>query len=106
MRSDDVDYCVPENNDESMDRLPMLNLSSGYVTRALDKLPKQGAKFPWQVKMSVFSDYKAIKMSSLRDEALRFGRLATDRNAKATSNGLSTVDLGESAEKVPAAVEG
>lgn len=26
---------------------PLLNLSSGYVQRALDKLPRQGTQSPW-----------------------------------------------------------
>ncbi|HEX5205673.1 MAG TPA: NAD(P)/FAD-dependent oxidoreductase [Actinoplanes sp.] len=35
---------------------PLLDLSSGYVQRALDKFPRQGAKDPWLVRQNYLSD--------------------------------------------------
>ena len=41
--------CVPHNVDPSIEQLPVLDFSSGYVQRALATLPKQGSKQPWRL---------------------------------------------------------
>ena len=50
--------------------LPFMNLTSGYVQRAVDRLPKQGAKPPWRMNQNYAKDV----------ELLRFGRI-DDRGA-------------------------
>ncbi|KZZ36589.1 NAD(P)/FAD-dependent oxidoreductase, partial [Oleiphilus sp. HI0086] len=47
-------------------------LKSGYVLRALDRLPGQGESFPWCNKDFYFKDIFAIKHSKLDDGVLRF----------------------------------
>jgi monooxygenase len=67
--------CVPVNRDPSIDRSPLLGLSSGYVTRAEDRFPKQGSRFPWQMHQSYLADYRVMKRSGLTDDgALVFSR--------------------------------
>lgn len=74
MHEKGLDYAVPEATGDAGEHKPLLGLASGYVQRSIDRLPKQGAKFPWQVHQSYFKDYRLIKMRSVEDEGLRFGR--------------------------------
>lgn len=50
----------------------LVELKSGYVMRAGDRIPKQGASFPWRNKDLYFKDLFAIKHSALNDHVLRF----------------------------------
>lgn len=86
MHSHEYDYCVAVDDDRVTERLPLLGLTSGYIQRAVDLLPKQGNLFPWQVHQSYFKDYRAIKMSPLEDEAMHFGKArSTGRKPRSRS---------------------
>lgn len=50
----------------------IVDLKSGYVLRALHRLPGQGTEFPWCNKDLYFKDIFAIKHSKLADDVLRF----------------------------------
>jgi len=67
-----LQQCAPINSDASVTAQPLLGLTSGYITRAADRFPRQGSKFPWQVHQSYLRDYRALKMSDIRDEAMVF----------------------------------
>jgi cation diffusion facilitator CzcD-associated flavoprotein CzcO len=67
-----LQQCTPINRDASVTAEPLLGLTSGYVTRAADRFPKQGSKFPWQVHQSYLRDYRSLKMSGIEDEAMVF----------------------------------
>ena len=45
--------------------LPMLDLSSGYVTRALDRLPKQGTKSPWRLRQNYVLDLLSARLGNV-----------------------------------------
>jgi cation diffusion facilitator CzcD-associated flavoprotein CzcO len=64
--------CTPVNSDPSIERQPLLCLTSGYVTRSADRFPKQGSKFPWQVHQSYLKDYRALKVKGIHDDAMVF----------------------------------
>ncbi|HKK74499.1 MAG TPA: NAD(P)/FAD-dependent oxidoreductase [Saprospiraceae bacterium] len=49
-----------------------LNLSSGYIQRAKDTLPKQGAHRPWRVYQSYLVDMLATRFGSVADRWLKF----------------------------------
>ncbi len=49
-----------------------LNLSSGYVKRAIDRMPKQGSKAPWQGNQSYLSDVTEVRWGSITDNDLHF----------------------------------
>lgn len=67
--------CVAENRDPSIERSPLLGLTSGYVTRAQDQFPQQGSRFPWQMHQSYLADYRVMKRSGLADDGvLAFSR--------------------------------
>jgi cation diffusion facilitator CzcD-associated flavoprotein CzcO len=68
--------CTPTNIDGKVTAAPLLGLSSGYITRAADHFPKQGSRFPWQVKQSYLSDYRAMKLKPIQDDAMVFSNPA------------------------------
>ncbi|OYY90983.1 MAG: FAD-containing monooxygenase EthA [Sphingomonas sp. 28-66-16] len=47
---------------------PFLDFSSGYVTRAMERFPKQGNKQPWQVHQNYLKDLTALRFGSVDDE--------------------------------------
>jgi cation diffusion facilitator CzcD-associated flavoprotein CzcO len=49
-----------------------LNLSSGYITRAENDLPKQGSKRPWRVYQNYLIDMLTTRFGPIRDQALKF----------------------------------
>ncbi len=58
--------------DESVAERPFMDLSSGYVRRALPHLPKQGDRAPWQLRQNYLVDTRTIRRGVLDDGALQF----------------------------------
>ncbi|WP_201549037.1 flavin-containing monooxygenase [Psychrobacter sp. Pi2-1] len=52
----------------------MGSLSSGYVRRGKDELPKQGDRYPWFVTNNYLSDRIMLKYRKIKDDWLRFSR--------------------------------
>ena len=52
----------------------MGSLSSGYVRRAKDRLPKQGDRYPWYVTNNYLSDRIMLKYRNIKDDWLTFSR--------------------------------
>jgi cation diffusion facilitator CzcD-associated flavoprotein CzcO len=63
---------VPENTDPTVEEAPFSDLNSGYVLRALDRLPKQGSKEPWKLRQNYVLDLRSIRRGPLVDGAMRF----------------------------------
>jgi monooxygenase len=70
MRATGTRQVTPVNADAAVSPAPLLGLSSGYITRAADRFPKQGSRFPWQVKQSYLADYRALKLKPVVDDVL------------------------------------
>jgi cation diffusion facilitator CzcD-associated flavoprotein CzcO len=66
--------CRPVVEDPDMAPEPWLSFSSGYVQRALDRLPKQGREIPWKVHQNYALDLLAFRYGKLGDRAMRFSR--------------------------------
>lgn len=101
MREHGHDFAVPEAMEDAGEHKPLLGLASGYVQRSIDRLPKQGSKFPWQVHQSYFKDYRLIKMRSVEDEGIRFGRSTvadqgSDRSSEPRDEDSDKVSVGAS----------
>ena len=58
---------------------PFVDFSSGYFTRARDRLPKQGARPPWRLHQNYARDVLALRYGALTDEAMEFTRAAPVR---------------------------
>jgi monooxygenase len=68
------DYCVPVNDDPSVEPLPFIDFSSGYVLRSINEFPKQGSKTPWRLYQNYALDIVSLRHSKLEDGALEFRR--------------------------------
>ncbi len=64
--------CTPRIDDPAMARLPWVDFSSGYIQRAIDKMPKQGAKSPWRLRQNYALDLIGLRFGSVRDKAMVF----------------------------------
>jgi cation diffusion facilitator CzcD-associated flavoprotein CzcO len=64
--------CCPRRNDPSVKELPLLDFSSGYVQRSIDKLPKQGSAAPWRLYQNYALDMMVLRYARLHDRAMEF----------------------------------
>ncbi len=63
---------TPYLNDSTVEDLPLLDLSSGYVLRAMDRFPRQGSKLPWRLYQNYVFDMLMIRFGGIKDDALEF----------------------------------
>lgn len=59
---------------DSDDLEPIIDLKSGYVLRAVDRLPKQGPSAPWRLHQNYPRDVLLMRHGRLTDEGVRFSR--------------------------------
>jgi monooxygenase len=64
--------CAPEANDPSLEEEPFIDLTAGYVLRAIENFPKQGSKAPWRLHQNYALDIVNFKRGELEDGAMRF----------------------------------
>lgn len=70
---------VPEITDPTVEEAPLLDFTSGYVLRSLDKFPKQGSKEPWKLRQNYVLDLRTIRRGQIDDGAMQFSRPALRR---------------------------
>jgi cation diffusion facilitator CzcD-associated flavoprotein CzcO len=58
--------------DSAVPEIPFLNFTSGYIQRAADVLPKQGATKPWRLNQNYAFDMAALKFGKLEDGVMKF----------------------------------
>jgi cation diffusion facilitator CzcD-associated flavoprotein CzcO len=81
----DLQACTPVAPDTD-ERIPLIDLDSGYVRRSLDQLPKQGPAAPWRLYQNYPRDVLMLRYRSVRDKGVRFSR----RPARATADAVTT----------------
>lgn len=64
---------VPADPGPDVEARPFVDLTSGYVKRALDQLPKSGSKLPWRLKQNYFVDLRLIRNGKV-DDGLVFSK--------------------------------
>jgi cation diffusion facilitator CzcD-associated flavoprotein CzcO len=64
--------CRPARPATAMQEEPVVNLTSGYVRRALDTLPRQGSRKPWRTYQNYVRDLVNFRLSRLNDGTMRF----------------------------------
>ena len=64
--------CMPHNVDPSITELPWLDFSSGYVQRAVAKMPKQGSKRPWRLYQNYALDIVSLRFGKVDDGVMRY----------------------------------
>ncbi len=63
--------CTPQPPDPALPTEPIIDLKSGYVTRSLAELPRQGASAPWRLHQNYVKDVRLMKRGPL-DDAMEF----------------------------------
>jgi monooxygenase len=65
---------TPLEPDASMAREPIIDLTSGYVLRSIDSLPKQGTEVPWRLHQNYARDIRMLRRGDIEDGAISFSR--------------------------------
>jgi cation diffusion facilitator CzcD-associated flavoprotein CzcO len=66
-------WCAPRRNDPTVKEEPILDFSSGYVRRSIDRFPRQGSVAPWRVHQNYARDVLAFRRAPLEDGVMEFG---------------------------------
>jgi monooxygenase len=72
--------CTPRR-DPSVSDEPMIDFSSSYVLRAIDRFPRQGSRPPWRLHQNYARDLVALRHGAIEDEALEFSSTASPAGA-------------------------
>lgn len=75
MKARGLRQATPRVGDAELTPAPFLDFSSGYVTRAMEKFPKQGSKSPWRVHQNYARDLLALRYGSV-DDGMEFSNPA------------------------------
>ncbi|WP_180164668.1 NAD(P)/FAD-dependent oxidoreductase [Acinetobacter sp. YH12049] len=67
---------------ELLEDTVMGSLTSGYIARAADVMPKQGKHAPWKVSNNYLADRKELKHASFEDGVLKFEKKSDQLAAK------------------------
>jgi cation diffusion facilitator CzcD-associated flavoprotein CzcO len=78
--------CVPEA-DPSVTEQPLLDFTSGYVQRSLDRFPKQGSREPWKLRQNYALDIRMIRRGPIEDGAMQFFPRAARRDGSSPARG-------------------
>ncbi len=71
--------------------MPFLDLSSGYVKRGLDELPRQGRRAPWRMHHNYLKDSYVMRRSAVDDAGMTFGRSSSSAETAAGAPELKSV---------------
>ena len=74
MDKEGFDEVIPVNDDPTMAKKSFIDLTSGYIARVKDQLPKQGTKGAWKLHQNYFRDWISLRASSIRAKELQYGR--------------------------------
>ena len=72
---------TPRQTDPTVTEAPWLDFSSGYVQRAIDKLPRQGSKRPWKLYQNYALDLITLRYGAVDDGTMEFKRRAVKKAA-------------------------
>lgn len=73
---------VGDESVKSKDSLMGSNLTSGYIKRADEIMPRQGLSEPWTARASYYADRDALKKASFKDGILKFEKSKTKQAVK------------------------
>ncbi|RNL72402.1 NAD(P)/FAD-dependent oxidoreductase [Streptomyces sp. I6] len=76
--------------DPDMPSRPMMRLTSGYVQRSVDRMPRQGTAAPWLMSTDFRTDRKLLLESPVTDSALHFSSPAVRAHAPETGHSKET----------------
>jgi cation diffusion facilitator CzcD-associated flavoprotein CzcO len=76
MARHNLQYCMPRNDDPTVQEQPWVDFSSGYIQRTRHLFPKQGNKAPWKLYQNYARDILLLRHGRLEDGVMRFARAA------------------------------
>jgi monooxygenase len=76
MQARGFDQVTPTRPDPSTPLRPLIDLTSGYVQRAVDQLPKQADRAPWRLHQSYLRDVRLFRGGEVEDDGVVFSRSA------------------------------
>jgi cation diffusion facilitator CzcD-associated flavoprotein CzcO len=79
---------TPQPPHASLPTEPIIDLKSGYVTRSLHELPRQGATAPWRLHQNYVKDVRLLKRGPLEDAMVFSGYEHRSRRRQAEASGL------------------
>jgi len=68
--------CTPRLWNHAIAEEPMLGLTSGYMQRARDTMPRQGPRNPWKMHQNYLRDVWSLRFSPVNDGTMEFTRRA------------------------------
>lgn len=68
------DEVIPVNHDPGMAKRSFIDLTSGYISRVKDQLPKQGTKGAWKLHQNYFRDWLSLRASRITAKELQYGK--------------------------------
>jgi monooxygenase len=75
MKARGLRQATPRITGAPLEPTPFLDFSSGYVTRAMEKFPKQGSRKPWKLYQNYAKDLITLKYGSV-DDGMEFSNPA------------------------------
>lgn len=66
--------CTPRLQDHLIAEEPMMGLTSGYMQRARDTMPRQSARKPWKMHQNYLRDLLSLRFNMMNDGTLEFTR--------------------------------
>lgn len=63
---------TPRLQNDSVQALPFVDMSSGYLQRALSKLPRQGSRAPWKLHENYAKDLVMLRFGKVDDGTITF----------------------------------
>ena len=64
--------CTPRAPDDGQPTEPFMDLSSGYILRAIEHLPRQGQRAPWRLYQNYARDILMLRRGPVDDEGMEF----------------------------------
>jgi hypothetical protein len=68
-------YYQPVLPTDGIEVEPFINFTSGYIARALHKMPKQGRNKPWRLNQNYILDRMSLNYTSVEDVCIVFTSL-------------------------------
>ena len=88
--------CTPRLRNRRVEEAPFIDLTSGYVRRAIHMFPKQGSAVPWRVHQNYALDLLMLRWGRIHDGVMEFSNHALpvgrdERVARVIASGESEV---------------
>lgn len=64
--------CTARLHGQDVGEAPLMDLTSGYVQRAMDRFPKQGVRAPWRLYQNYALDLATLRLGRVHDGVMEF----------------------------------